>query len=171
MLGGLSLQLGFACVLLAQGYREKPCALVESSERAEAADAKVFSSWRLTAARLNGSRFLKFLTNPATSYRERMAAAYQVGQLISPKDLPELWAVLAAHDGVWVQASPCEWVHAAAPRGAGSGLPAYPVTADDRAKAPWQWQVSRALQAVNREAQQYYSDPGRYKQMTAEAWQ
>jgi hypothetical protein len=176
------------------------CAQEEKTDAAEVAALNTYSSPVLEKALGSGPEFWRFLIDPVTPYMDRMAAAQRGGGMIGPTDLPTLWKAVAdfeAHRS-GVAGPPCvylrsdnrrpeDWVHrnqwlmsqAAADRsytilGQKVDLPDkmtdFPITPAEREKAPWPWQMARALAALETKVEIYYGDPIRYPLLVDAAW-
>jgi hypothetical protein len=167
------------------------CAKAETTDSSEKAILVTYTSEALTEALGSEKKFLRFLTDPATSYLDRMAAANHGGEIISSTELPLLWKSVAEFESLptGVAPSPCDYLYSAnlAPSmwvrrrepfvkpAAGESrtvldrktdVPVkkidYPVTAEERSLAPWPWQMHKALTILNEKVNLYYADPVRY---------
>ena len=176
------------------------CTEANKTDAAEEATLKTYTSVSLRKALRPGPEMWRFLTDPSTSYLDRMAAANQGGEVIGTTELPQLWKALADFEAfpTGVTPSPCEFLFSAnlnpqlfakrkeAPEvkakknesrlimGQKVELPeknvAYPVTSEERSHAPWPWQMKRALAILNEKVSGYYADPDRYPLLVEAAW-
>ena len=174
------------------------CATNEKTEAAERATLETYSSPALEKALLSSKSFWDYITDPATPYMDRMAAANRGGSILSPEELPLLWQAMAEVDAApsGVNPSPCSAVAFAAPPltidalapgsnkpqpktirvilGRETELPTknihFPVTAEERDHSPWLWQMERALSILFTKTNCYYADPSRYPARVKAAW-
>lgn len=177
---------------------ENPCAANEKADEAEYATLRTYTSPALEKALLSDTAFWDFITDPSTSYLDRMAAAYRGGAMFRPEELPLLWGAMAEVDSVpsGVNTHPCSAVASMSrirrlvpsqpdrrePReqptrmvlGHAIQLPQamvdYPVTAEARESSPWIWQMNRALDILFTRTNLYYGDPSRYPERVKAAW-
>ncbi len=171
------------------------CTATKKTDVAEEATLKTYTSVALKQALRSGPEMWRFLTDPTTLYLDRMAAANQGGELIDASELPQLWKAVAETVSAGVNPSPCEFLFSAnlSPQmwanrkrvplvereplsilGRKIDLPErdadYPVTADERNRAPWLWQMKRALEVLNEKVGAYYAAPDRYPLLVEAAW-
>jgi len=174
------------------------CATNEKTEAAERVTLETYSSPALENALLSSKSFWDYITDPATSYLDRMAAAHHGGSRLSPEELPWLWQAMADVRAVpsGVAAPPCSAVMLAAlpltidalepgsnrprPRttqvvlGRETPVPTknidFPVTVEERDHSPWLWQMDRALSILFTRTNSYYGDPSRYPARVKAAW-
>jgi hypothetical protein len=174
------------------------CATNEKTEAAERATLEKYSSPALDKALLSGKSFWVYITDPATPYLDRMAAANRGGSVLSPEELPLLWQAMAEVGAVpsGVAPSPCSAImHVALPLtidalepgsnrprprtiqvvlGRETQLPTksidFPVTVEERDHSPWLWQMERALSMLFTKTNSYYGDPSRYPARVKAAW-
>jgi len=90
------------------------CATNEKTEAAERATLETYSSPALEKALLSSKSFWDYITDPATPYLDRMAAANRGGSILSPEDLPTLWQAMVEIETVpkGVDPPPCSAIAA-----------------------------------------------------------
>ena len=150
------------------------CPIARAADEAEPAAARTYSSPRLTASLRNWDALWVLLNDPNTPYTERIAAAYQGAAVVTPDVLPRFASIVAGRlkTLAQVQFSPCDvpsWhrleFYVA--------MPPYPINAAQRANAPFDWQLQRALDVLDRQVKAFYADPTRSPALlrAMEAWQ
>lgn len=167
------------------------CSANDQTDAAERLALEKYSSPALEKAFLSSKSFWNFITDPATPYVDRMAAADRGGSMLSPQELALLWTAMAEVRSVpsGVGPPPCSAV-AMIPlasnlnsRRDGSyrvvlgrrvKLPeviaGFPITAEERNHSPWLWQLEKALSVLFDKVNIYYGDPDRYPARVKAAW-
>jgi hypothetical protein len=180
---------------------QSKCDEETKTDAEEQTTLSTYTSAPLQKAFSSGPEFWSFLIDPSTSYLDRMAAAHQGGLLIGPTQLEQLWKAVteleSAPSGVYP--TPCDYIQSAVSPPSSSqvqerwssflktnggsysvlgpivDLPAnvsdYPTTAEERDKAPWLWQMGRAMSVLSNKVIEYYGDPQRYPLLVQAAMQ
>jgi hypothetical protein len=180
--------------------RKQLTELCEEATKTDQEETRVLQNYRsdaLDAALASESELLRFLADPETQYLDRMAAASRGADLITPEQLPNLWHA-SANLRHAVGPSPCEYLYsshravwqwiarskdAVPPNpfriatvilGRDVQPPSeyidYPATFEARRKAPWEWQLRRALPILMDAVSARYATPELYPQLVATAW-
>lgn len=138
------------------------CPIARAADEAEGTTARAYSSPRFAAALRNGDSLWALLNDPDTAYAERIAAAYQGAPAVTPDVLPRFAAIAAGRlkKPTQMQFSPCD-VPSWFALEYYVTLPPYPTNAGQRANAPFDWQLQRALDVLDREVKAYYAEPVR----------
>ena len=155
----------------ARASYETQCKIETATDRDEPALLRAHSSPQLTAALTSWNTLWALLNDPDTSYLDRLAAASKGVALVTPEHLVEFWSASQV-SGTFVDHSPCCLLYCASVLFARPGVPAYPLSPEDRNRSPFNWQRSRALDILKREIGTYYADPSRYPAMVRalEGW-
>ena len=150
------------------------CPIARAADEAEPAAARAYFSPRLNAALRNWDALWTLLNDPDTPYAERIAAAYQGAATVTPDVLPRFSSVAAGRlkKLARVQFSPCDvpsWFRIEDY----AAMPPYPINDAQRANAPFDWQLQRALDVLDRGVKAYYADSTRNAALlrAMEAWQ
>ena len=150
------------------------CPMARAADEAESAAARAYFSPRLSAALGNWDASWTLLNDPASPYAERIAAAYQGAAAVTPEVLPRFASLAAGRlkKLPHVQFSPCDipsWFRLEDY----AAMPPYPINDTQRANAPFDWQLQRALDVLDRGVKAYYADPTRSAALlrAMEAWQ
>jgi len=163
------------------------CTVDEKTDATELKALQTYSSPALEKAMLSSKSFWDFVSDPSTPYMDRMAAANRGGSMLSPEELPWLWQAMAEVGSVpsGVSPPPCSAIAGGlwnslrenASRvilGREIQLPTndvgFPVTAEERNRSPWLWQMERALSTLFDRTNNYYGDPGIYPARVRAAW-
>jgi hypothetical protein len=164
------------------------CSIEMKTDSAERSAIETYSSPALEKALLSSKSFWDFITDPSTPYIARLAAADRGGSVLSPEELPVLWQAMAETSSIpsGVEGvSPCSaagWIPNNSPQpethevvlGREVRLPArsvkYPITAEERDRSPWLWQMDKALSTLFDKTNLYYGDPSRYPSRVKAAW-
>jgi hypothetical protein len=177
------------------------CDRERNTDNAELGDLKTHTSTALQNALRSAPEFWSFFFDPSTSYRDRMAAAWNGGGLIPAEQMPLFWQAISEIEKLptGVHNSPCivwsavfvsdMWTHSkddpayqrekSEPHsvvGKKIKLPdqmvEYPVIPEDREHAPWVWQMKRALPVLGQQIAAFYEDhPERYPALVEVALQ
>jgi hypothetical protein len=156
-----------------QDMRDR-CPIARAADEAEPTAARAYFSPRLSAALRNWDALWALLNDPETSYAERIAAAYQGASAVTPDILPRFASIAAGRlkKLARLQFSPCDvpsWFRLEDY----VAMPPYPTNTTQRANAPFDWQLQRALDVLDRGVKAYYADPTRNPALlrAMEAWQ
>jgi hypothetical protein len=176
------------------------CTQAKKTDEFEQAQQKNSKSVRTRIALLTDWGMWRMLKNPSTPYLDRLAIAYQGSKLVGKADLPLLWQAVAASETLpdGVDPSPCEFICCG---GLGIGnwpnrknigasrleshastflgrhieslrqSVEFPLSIEARERAPWVWQMKRAMHIMMESVNRYYSTPGRYPTLVAAARQ
>jgi hypothetical protein len=150
------------------------CPIARAADEAEPIAARAYFSPRLAATLRNWDALWALINDPDTPYAERIAAAYQGAAAVTPDVLPRFASIAAGRlkNLARVQFSPCDipsWFRL----DFYVAMPPYPTNATQRASAPFDWQLQRALDVLDREVKAYYGDPTRNPALlrAMESWQ
>jgi hypothetical protein len=150
------------------------CPIARAADEAESAAARAYFSPRLSATLRNWDALWTLLNDPDTPYAERIAAAYQGAAAVTPDVLPRFSSIAAGRlkKLARVQFSPCDvpsWFRMEDY----VAMPPYPINDTQRANAPFDWQLQRALDVLDRGVKAYYADPTRNAALlrAMETWQ
>jgi hypothetical protein len=174
------------------------CFTKEKTDAAEQATLKNHTSVPLEKALQSSKGLWDFITDPFTSYLDRMAAANRGGSVLSVEDLPKLWQAMVEIQTApaVATASPCAYIQSAnltpemwinrqgwgGPRQAAilvvlghevqvpKEIIDYPTTAEERDHSPWLWQMQKALPILFANVNRYYGDSSRYPSLVKAAW-
>jgi hypothetical protein len=172
------------------------CATSEKTDALEQEALKTHTSPALEKALLSSKTLWAFVIDPETTYQDRMAAATRGASALSPEDLHLLWDAMAEVETLptGMTAPPCDYLRSAQVRPdmwvTGRSLPSgatlqvvlgreirmpdkkadFPVTAEERERSPWLWQLARALPILFDNVNRYYGDAGRYPLRVKAAW-
>ena len=148
------------------------CTIEQATDRDEPAVLRAHASPQLAAALASWETLWSFLNNPGTSYLDRLAAAAKGSALVTPEHLAEFWTAASQPGTQSVNPSPCCLLSCSQVLYAPPGLPAYPISPEDRNRSPIAWQRSRAVEILGRELGTYYADANRYPAMVRalEGW-
>jgi hypothetical protein len=177
------------------------CDLERKTDNAELTDLRTHVSPAVQSALHSAPEFWDFFFDPSTSYRDRMEAAGSGGGMIPAEQMPRFWQAASEIEKLpaGVHDSPCmvwsavfvpeTWIRskddsayqherseAHSVLGKEIELPDhvvdYPVTPEERERAPWAWQMQRALPVLAQSIAAFYEDhPEHYPELVSVALQ
>lgn len=153
---------------------EEQCEVKGVTDLAEPVAAEQHRSPQLRSALNSWPALWAALQSPATSYRDRLAMAYQGAAVVEPSGFVQIWKALAKPPTAHTKQSPCFRIGSAGGFLVNAdSLPPYPVAAADRERAPLEWQLERALAVLQDGVLEHYRTTGQYNRVrvAALAWE